>query len=526
MALSVKHYKNEIVYDRPLSIGIGKVGGQYRVTVAPDKCVWCGTCVESCTHNLTDKTRKTGVFEMVEYFADEKGRRVAGEANYLVKKLNIMDIDCCNCKYCVAMCPTNAITVDDNPNWKVLGTGMIDSNVILTNVRRSERKSMTGSMHNYQRPLEWENFVIDASIILNPQRDNINEFAGKLTNCYLGKHPKRRVRVKTPVFDAHMSYGSNSHEAVLARVIASMRLGRPFFSGEGYMHPDFAPAFKQCIVQFGTGGFGPWVDLTQFMGISMKYGQDAKKGKGGRLPGAKNDYEIAVLRCIEPFKDVSSPNPQHLQYSIEELRMRVESLRAVLGDDKLVGADIYGTAWNVEHIVLALAQAGFDYITIRGGGGTTGAAGATDLENKGLDILYFGKVAHDALVREGLREKISLIGEGNFTSPKAAMLGLMVGFDFIGTGMRHLIPLGCTMCRRCHTGQCAWGITSRRYGDRIDPEEGADMIVGMIESWQRGMEGLAAGLGFTTHEDVVGSRKFRYHGPDPLLYDLFGKQRL
>jgi glutamate synthase domain-containing protein 2 len=105
------------------------------------------------------------------------------------------------------------------------------------------------------------------------------------------------------------------------------------------------------------------------------------------------------------------------------------------------------------------------------------------------------------------------------------MLGLMVGFDFVGTGMRHLIPLGCTMCRRCHTGQCSWGITSRRYGDRIDPEEGADMIVGMIESWQRGMEGLSAGLGFTTHEDVVGSRKFRYHGPDPLLYDLFGKER-
>lgn len=522
----MKQVNRKIVYDPPLTTGVGNIGGPYRVVVDREKCIFCGTCVINCTHNLTDRSRKTGIFNMISSSVDQKGRRVRqGASDYVSKELHIMDLDCCNCKRCVAMCPTNAITVDRNPNHAVLGTEMINSNVIVQNVQRAYGKSMTSSMHEYQRPLEWENFLIDASIILNPQRDNINEFAGRLDNCYLGKHPKRRVRVHTPVFDVHMSYGSNSHEAILARLIASVKLGRPFFTGEGYMHPDFAPSFKNCILQFGTGGFGPWVDLSQFMGVSMKYGQDAKKGKGGRLPAPKNDYEIALLRCIEPFRDLNSPNPQHLQYSIEELRMRVESLRSALGPDKLVGADIYGTAWNVEHIVLALAQAGFDYITLRGGSGTTGAASITDLQNKGLDILYFGKVAHDALKREGLREKITLIGEGNFTSPKAAMLGLMVGFDFIGTGSRHLMPLGCTMCRRCHTGQCAWGITSRRYGDRIDPEEGANMIVRMMDSWLRGMEGLSAGLGFTTHEDVVGSRKFRYHGTDPLLYSLFGKEK-
>jgi len=523
----VKLYSNKIVYDQPYECGVGQVGGPYRVTVDPDKCVWCGICVTSCTHKLTDLKRKECVFEMREYPVNSDGRRLTGASaemdGHLQKELHIMDIDCCNCKKCVAMCPTNAIIVDRNPNYAVLGTGSIGSREILQNVRRAYGKSMVGSMSDFQRPSEWENFLIDASIILNPPRDNINEFAGRLTNCYLGKHPKRRLKVGTPVLDSHMSYGSNSHEAMLARIIASIKLKRPFFSGEGYMHPDFAPAFKHTILQFGTGGFGPWVDLKEFAGISMKYGQDAKKGKGGKLPAPKNDYEIALLRCIEPYRDVNSPNPQHLQYSIEELKMRVESLRAAFGDDKLVGADIYGTAWNAEHIILALAQAGFDYITIRGGGGTTGAAGTTDLQNKGLDILYFGKVAHDALKREGLREKISLIGEGNFTSPKAAMLGLMVGFDFVGTGSRHLYPLGCTMCLRCHTGQCSWGITSRRYGSRIDPEEGSNMIVRMMQSWQRGLEGLAAGLGFTTHEEAVGSRKFRYHGTDPLLYDLFGK---
>ncbi len=517
----------KIVYDRPPKIGIGRMGGPYKVTVDPDKCVWCYTCVFECTHNITMPKRPFGVFEDVDVYYDEKKRRLpdtARQGAYLKQELRILDQDCCNCKRCVAMCPTDAIIVDTNPNYKVIGTPDHGATTILQNLQRSEGRLMTSSMMEYDQQPDYEDFHIDASIILNPQRDNRNEFAGQLGNCYLGKRSGRRIKVSTPVFDAHMSYGSNSHEAYLARLMASIELNRPFFVGEGYLHPDFASSFKHCILQFGTGGFGPWVDLDQFMGVSIKYGQDAKKGKGGKLPAPKNDWEIALIRCIEPYRDVNSPNPQHLQYSIEELRMRIASLRAALGPNKLVGADIYGTIWNVDHIVVALARAGFDYITLRGGGGGTGAASISDLQNRGLNALYIGKIAHDALVREGLRESVSLIGEGAFLNPKMALLGLMVGFDFIGTGTRHLIPVGCTMCRRCHTGQCAWGITARPYGHRIDPEEGYRRIVDMMVSWKRGMEGLSAGLGFTTHEDVVGSRRFRYHGKNPLLFETFGKQ--
>lgn len=520
--------ERKIVYERPFEVGIGKMGGPYRVTVDPEKCVWCYTCVHECTHNLSDPNRKTGVFEGRDIFMDSKKRRLpssAASGDFMRQELRIMDLDCCNCKRCVAMCPTDAITVDKNPNWDVIGTPDHGPTTIFQNLRRSEGKLMTSSMMESSKAPDYEDFHIDASIILNPQRDNRNEYAGQLGQCYLGKHPDRRIEVGIPVLDSHMSYGSNSHETFLARLMASMKLNRPFFVGEGYLHPDFAAGYKNCILQFGTGGFGPWVDLDQFMGVSMKYGQDAKKGKGGKLPAPKNDWEIALIRCIEPYRDLNSPNPQHLQYSIEELRMRIASLRAALGPNKLVGADVYGTIWNVDHIVVALARAGFDYITLRGGGGGTGAASISDLQNRGLNTLYIGKIAHDALKREGLREKVSLIGEGAILNPKMAMLGLMVGYDFVGTGTRHFIPLGCTLCRRCHTGQCAWGITARPYGHRIDPEEGAQRIVNMMNSWKRGMEGLAAGLGFTTHEDVVGSRMFRYHGDNPLLYEAFGKER-
>lgn len=523
----MKLSSRKIIYERPPQTGIGRMGGAWKVTVAPDKCVWCYSCVESCTHNISDPKRQTAVFEGRDIYLDTRKRKLpAGSTQgaYLRQELRIMDLDCCNCKRCVAYCPTNAITVDKNPNYHVIGTPNHGADVIFQNLMRSDGKLMTSSMYDYSGAPDFEDFHIDASIILNPQRDNRNEFAGQLSDCYLGKDPERRMKCSIPVFDSHISYGAVSHEAFLARLIASIELNRPFFTGEGYIHPEFSAGFKHCILQFGTGGFGPWLDLSEFAGVSMKYGQDAKKGKGGKLPAPKNDWEIALLRCVEPFKALNSPNPQHLQYSIEELRMRISSLRAALGPHKLIGADIYGTIWNVNHIVVALARSGFDYITLRGGGGSTGAASISDLQNRGLNVLYIGKIAHEALTKEGLRDKVSLIGEGSFLNPKMALLGLMVGYDFIGTGTRHLIPLGCTVCKRCHTGQCSWGITARPYGHRIDPEDGARKIVTMMRSWLRGMEGLAAGLGFTTHADVVGSRKFRYHGMNPLLYETFGKE--
>jgi|GEM_PF-1138141 len=524
--------KRSIKYVEPDSTGIYALGAKYWVKVTDDKeepgrgCIHCTTCVEACTHNLKNPDSETGVFDMETVYYDEKGNRVQPEndsINFIEKILWINPDECCNCKRCVKMCPQRAIKVTDNPDYNDMGVNLSNTEVINNCLSRADGKSTVSSAHlgRFSSKLS-EDWLIDAAEILSPQRDHLHEYAGRMNNMYLGKR-KARFHCKTPIFDVHMSYGSNSHEAFLSRIMASIKLGRPFFTGEGYMHPDMMPAAKHCILQFGSGGYGPWVELDKFAGISMKYGQDAKKGKGGRLQAKKNDIEIALLRCVEALRNLTAPNPQHLQYSIEELPMRVESLRALLGEDKLIGADVYGTAWNFQEIVVALAKAGFDYITVKAGDGSTGAAHLVDMQNRGLNVVYLTHIADLALRKEGLREQISVIAEGGVLDSFHAFLVLLAGADFTGMGMRTLHPLGCTLCRRCHTGQCAWGITSRPYGTRIDPGMGSERIVKMVKSFVEDMEGLAAGLGMSSHTDVVGARRFRYHGSDPLLYETFGK---
>ncbi|MGA1861553.1 glutamate synthase-related protein [Deferribacter thermophilus] len=528
--------KKAIKYIEPIETGIYAKGAKYWVKVTSEEeepgrgCVFCSRCVEACTHNLKNPNSEYGVFRMETIYYDDAGNRILPENEdkvHLVEKILWINPDeCCNCKRCVKMCPQRAIKVYKNPDYHDIGVELTDSTVINNCLRRAEGDSMLSSAHlGAQKSKLSNDWLIDAAEILSPQRDHLHEYAGKFDNMYLGKR-EARFKCNTPIFDVHMSYGSNSHEAFLARLIASIKLGRPFFTGEGYLHPDMMPAAKYCILQFGSGGYGPWVELDKFAGFSMKYGQDAKKGKGGRLQAKKNDIEIALLRCVEALRNLTAPNPQHLQYSIEELPMRVESLRALLGDDKLIGADVYGTAWNFKEIVVALAKAGFDYITVKAGDGSTGAAHLVDLQNRGLNVVYLTHIADLALREEGLREQVSIIAEGGVLDSFHAFLVLLAGADFVGMGMRTLHPLGCTLCQRCHTGQCAWGITSRQYGDRIDPGVAAEGIVNMIKSFQKDLEGLAAGLGMSSHADVVGARRFRYHGSDPLLFETFGKSEI
>jgi len=524
--------KRSIKYVEPDDTGIYAQGAKYWVEVVDEEkepgrgCVHCSTCVVECTHNLKQPGSKVGVFSMEELYYDKNGHRIAAESfdnvRYIEKILWINPDECCNCKRCVKMCPQRSIKVYKNPDYHDIGVPLSDAAVINDCLSRAKGLSTVSSAHMGAFPSKLnEDWLIDAAEILSPQRDHLHEYAGKLSNIYLGKREARYL-CNTPIFDVHMSYGSNSHEAFLSRLMADVKLGRPFFTGEGYIHPDMMPAAKHCILQFGSGGYGPWIELDKFAGFSMKYGQDAKKGKGGRLQAKKNDIEIALLRCVEALRNLTAPNPQHLQYSIEELPMRVESVRALLGDEKLIGADVYGTAWNFTDIVVAVANAGFDYITIKSGDGSTGAAHLVDLKNRGLNVVYLTHTADLALRKEGLRENISVIAEGGVLDGFHAMLVLLAGADFVGMGMRTLHPLGCTLCQRCHTGQCSWGITSRQYGERIDPEVGSGNIVRMISSFQKDMEGLAAGLGMSIHSDVVGSRRFRYHGRDPLLFKTFG----
>ena len=59
----------------------------------------------------------------------------------------------------------------------------------------------------------------------------------------------------------------------------------------------------------------------------VKFAQGAKPGKGGQLPGKKVSPRIAHQRGCEPGYELVSPPVNHNLYSIEDVKLMLESWR-------------------------------------------------------------------------------------------------------------------------------------------------------------------------------------------------------
>ncbi len=118
-----------------------------------------------------------------------------------------------------------------------------------------------------------------------------------------------------------MSFGSLSANAILALNRGAAAGGFAHDTGEGGISEYHTRYGGDLIWEVGTGYFGCRTtdgdfDAEEFArkaawesvrGISLKLSQGAKPGKGGVLPGAKVNAEIARARGVEQGRTVISP---------------------------------------------------------------------------------------------------------------------------------------------------------------------------------------------------------------------------
>jgi glutamate synthase (NADPH/NADH) large chain len=89
---------------------------------------------------------------------------------------------------------------------------------------------------------------------------------------------------------------------------------------------------------------------------------------------------------------------------------------------------------------------------------------------------------------------------------------MCLGANRIGFGTLPMIALGCTMCRRCHAGKCPRGITARTDtssngadSHSLDNfERSVDRLVTLFEALGHEMERMAARMGISRLQDLVG----------------------
>ena len=306
-----------------------------------------------------------------------------------------------------------------------------------------------------------------------------------------------------------MSFGSISHEAHSTLAIAMNRIGGRSNSGEGgederrYTPNPNGDWERSAIKQVASGRFGVTsYYLSEAKELQIKMAQGAKPGEGGQLPGYKIDEWIGRVRHSTPGVGLISPPPHHDIYSIEDLAQLIYDLKNA-NPDADVNVKLVSKA-GVGIIASGVAKAKADKILIAGYDGGTGASPLSSVRHAGLPWELGLAETHQVLVKNKLRDRVTLQTDGQLRTGRDLAIAAMLGAEEWGIATASLIVEGCIMMRKCHLNTCPVGVATQDEELRKRFTGEADHVVNFFTFLATELREIMAELGFRTVNEMVG----------------------
>jgi glutamate synthase domain-containing protein 2 len=469
---------------------------EFTVLRDEERCIQCRVCERQCS------------FDVYGYDADD---------NVMVHR----EENCVACQRCSVLCPTNALNIKNNEySYKPNANWTRESIQDLKKQAETGGVLLVGMGDDKPQKIYWDHILINASQVTNPSIDPLREpmelrtFLGRKPDSLefregkLSENEYPNVELTTPIMFAAMSYGAISYNCFSSLARAAHEFGTLFNTGEGGWPQELRKYGDATIVQCASGRFG--IDLEYFNDASVveiKIGQGAKPGIGGHLPGEKVSEHISQTRMIPEGSDAISPAPHHDIYSIEDLQMLIHALKEATDYQKPVSVKI-SAVHNAPAIASGMVRAGADIIAIDGLRGGTGAAPKILRDNVGIPIELALAAVDTRLRNEGIRNSASIVISGGLRNSADVFKAIALGADAVYIGTPALVALGCTMCQKCYTGKCAWGITTQdpHLTKRVNPEMGTMYLKNLLRAWSLEIKELLGCGGINSIESLRGNR--------------------
>jgi len=274
-----------------------------------------------------------------------------------------------------------------------------------------------------------------------------------------------------------MSYGSLSKNAIVALNQGAKKGGFFHNTGEGGLSPYHLENGGDIVWNIGTGYFSCRDEYGNFSPthfserahkdsvkmIEIKFSQGAKPGHGGILPKEKVTDEIAAIRLVKKGDDIISP-PKHSAFKTPlELIDFLKTLRHLSGG-KPVGMKIcIGNKSEFIAICKAMVDTGtyFDFITVDGGEGGTGAAPIEYSDHVGMPLRDALAFVYDCLNGFGIKDQIKIIASGKVISGFDIIRALSMGADVCNSARGMMFALGCIQALQCHSNTCPTGVATQ-----------------------------------------------------------------
>ena len=279
------------------------------------------------------------------------------------------------------------------------------------------------------------------------------------TDVTIGPSSKRPLGLDIPMFVSDMSFGALSEEAKVALASGAELAGTGICSGEGGMLPEEQAANSKYFYELASGRFGWDIEKTKrVQAFHFKFGQGAKTGTGGHLPGQKVVGKIAEVRELAEGTTAVSPATFPDLMSEEDYAEVVAEVRAATGGIP-IGAKL--SAQHIEEDIDAVLHIGVDYVILDGRGGGTGAAPLLFRDNISVPTIPARARARRHLDKLG-RSDITLVVTGGLRTPSDFVKALARGADAIAVSNSALQAIGCLGMRACHTNNCPVGIATQQ----------------------------------------------------------------
>ena len=280
------------------------------------------------------------------------------------------------------------------------------------------------------------------------------------TETVIGKHAKKPMVLKNPVYISHMSFGALSKETKVALAKGSAMAGSAMCSGEGGILPEEMAAADKYIFEYVPNKYSVTPEnLKNADAIEIKIGQGTKPGMGGHLPAEKVTPEISKIRNKPMGQDVISPSKFEDINSKEDLKDMVEWLRAA-SEGRPIGIKI--AAGRIEKDLEYCVYAQPDFITIDGRGGATGASPRLVRDATSVPTIYALYRARKYLDEVGADIQLVITGGLRVSSDFAKAIAM--GADAVAIASAALIAAACQQYRICGSGMCPVGVATQ------DPE--------------------------------------------------------
>jgi glutamate synthase (NADPH) large chain len=332
-----------------------------------------------------------------------------------------------------------------------------------------------------------------------------------------------------------MSFGSISEEAHTTLAMAMNRIGGKSNSGEGgedairYKPLANGDSMRSAIKQVASGRFGVTIEyLNNADELQIKMAQGAKPGEGGQLPGHKVDANIARIRHSTEGVGLISPPPHHDIYSIEDLAQLIFDLKNS-NPSARISVKLVAKA-GVGIIASGVAKAHADHILISGYDGGTGASPLSSIMHAGIPWELGLAETHQTLVKNKLRDRVTLQTDGQIRTAKDMAIATMLGAEEWGIATAALVVNGCILMRKCHLNTCPVGVATQDEELRAKFSGKVEYLVNFFTYLATELRELMAEMGFRTVNEMVGrsdmlsfdvsNRHWKYKHLDlsPILY--------